>query len=455
MTTLAPHPPIAEPLARGNPRDLRAMMNDGAAFSVMVGLGETYFPVFALAAGYGAAVAGWLTTLPLLAGGLLQLVTPYAVARLDSFRRWVVACALIQGLSFLPLVLAGLQGRVSLLLLFTCATLYWAFGLAAGPAWNTWVETLIPPPQRPGFFARRARWCQIALLLTVLAGGFSLELDGAGDHGLTVFAVLFGLAAAARGVSALCLGLQSESREQAVAFQPRPAWAAWRALRGSDAERLLLYLLAIQVAVNLASPFFTPYMLGTLTLSYAEYTLLTSVAFGARVAVLPFLGQLAHSRGNRSVLWLGAVGIVPLPALWLLSDSLAFLLLLQILAGIAWACLELSTLLSFFEILDPDDRPSVLSAYNLGHAVAMSAGALAGGWLLQTLGPQPATYAALFLVSTLGRGLSLLLLRHVSVTEAPLDASSLRTLAVRPSLGAVQRPILAALPDDAPIDKTH
>src|SRR6185312_4097447 len=84
-------------------KDLRAILADGATFSVMVGIGETYLPAFALAAGLGELAAGLVATVPLLAGGLLQLVSPLAIRRLGSHRRWVVFCTLCQALSFLPL----------------------------------------------------------------------------------------------------------------------------------------------------------------------------------------------------------------------------------------------------------------------------------------------------------------------------------------------------------------
>ncbi|HQU47337.1 MAG TPA: hypothetical protein PK867_31330 [Pirellulales bacterium] len=51
--------PAAAPVrASASRHDLRAMLGDGAAFSVMVGIGETYLPAFALAAGLGEVAAG-------------------------------------------------------------------------------------------------------------------------------------------------------------------------------------------------------------------------------------------------------------------------------------------------------------------------------------------------------------------------------------------------------------
>jgi hypothetical protein len=69
-------------------RDLRRIFAEGVAWSVMVGIGETYFPAFALALGMGEVGAGLIASIPLLAGGLLQLVTPHGVTRLGSRRRW-------------------------------------------------------------------------------------------------------------------------------------------------------------------------------------------------------------------------------------------------------------------------------------------------------------------------------------------------------------------------------
>ena len=57
-------------------RDLRAIVGDGVAFSVMVGAGESYIPAFALAAGLGEITAGLVATLPMLVGAAFQLVTP-------------------------------------------------------------------------------------------------------------------------------------------------------------------------------------------------------------------------------------------------------------------------------------------------------------------------------------------------------------------------------------------
>src|SRR5262245_18191005 len=120
-------------------RDLRASVADGAAFSVMVGVGETYLPAFVLALGIGEVAAGLVASLPQVAGAILQLASPRAVHFLGSHRRWVVLSAFIHSLSFVPLVVAALRGSIALPFIFLIASIYWGSGMATGPAWNTWM----------------------------------------------------------------------------------------------------------------------------------------------------------------------------------------------------------------------------------------------------------------------------------------------------------------------------
>ncbi len=77
-------------------KDLRASTAEGTATSVMVGIGETYLPAFVLALSANQLACGLVSTVPLLAGAVLQLVSPRMVRREGAYRRWVVCCAAIQ-----------------------------------------------------------------------------------------------------------------------------------------------------------------------------------------------------------------------------------------------------------------------------------------------------------------------------------------------------------------------
>lgn len=429
-------------------RDLRAMIFDGVFFSAMVGLGESYVPAFALAIGLGEVVAGLIATLPMLAGALLQLVTPFAVRQLRSYRRWVVLCAGLQALSLAPLAFGAARGRLGLFGLGVATVCYWGFGMATSPAWNAWVTSLVPPAMRAGFFARRTRAAQAALFVSIAAAGLALQWGRDRGAELVCFALLFAAAMACRGVSARFLASQSEAPGLAASHRALGPVAILAAIRNARSGRVLAYLLGMQIAVNVAAPYFTPYMLGPLALSYTEFMVLTAAAFLARVLVLPVIGRLGERRGVRAVLWCGALGIVPLPVLWLVSNDFAWLLLVQIAAGSAWAALELATLLSFFEGIPDHERTSVLSAFNLANAVAIGLGALIGSAVFLAADGALVAYAWLFAISSSGRLLMLAVLRGSRAARRGAHME-LRSLAVRPSLGAIERPILASAEDDS------
>jgi len=205
---------------------------------------------------------------------------------------------------------------------------------------------------------------------------------------------------------------------------------------------LLAYMVALQVSVFIAAPFFTPYMLGPLRLSYVEYTVLTAAVFAARVAVYPWLGRMVRRFGARSLLCFAGLGVTPLAVLWLVSDAFAYLLVVQVLAGVVWGAYELATCLLFFETMPRAERLSLLTFFNVANAVALVAGSLLGGALLGVLGESPNAYAVLFAVSSALRLACALLLFRLPAVRITVRPLATRTVAVRPGIGAIQRPVL-------------
>jgi hypothetical protein len=427
-------------------RDLRAIIGDGVAYSAMVGLGETYVAAFALALGMGSVVAALVSTLPVLVGAVLQLAGPAAVRRVGSHRRWVIACAAAQILAHLPLAAGAMLGSIPAGVLFAAVALHWAAAFSAGTAWNSWMVALVPARLRARYFARRARLTQVSLLLSLVGGGALLHTSAAAGHALGGFAAVFSLAALARVVSGTMIARQTDVAPCAGPAGRERLRDAALALGRSRALPLLAYLLCAQLASHIASPFFTPYMLEHLALSYGEYVGLTAASFLARIAVLPVLGRLAQRRGARTLLTLGGVCIVPLPVLWNVSSELPWLFAVQLFAGTAWSAYELAVMLLFFEALDREARLGLLALYNLGNALCMVGGALIGAWLLRSTAAHGAAFATVFAVSTAARLAALPLLHRVprlDVRRAPIPT---RHVAVRPSIAAIAPPVVAAVP---------
>jgi len=426
-------------------RDLFSSSADAVAFSLMVGAGETYIPAFALALGAGDTVAGLIASVPLFAGALLQMVSPHAVLWLGSHRRWVVLCACVQAASFTPLILGAVLGSLPLTVLFAAASLYWAAGMATGPTWNTWMETLLPAPLRTRFLARRSRIAQLAVLAGLLTGARLLNAGERADRLLAAFALLFGLASVARFVSASFLYRQSEPEPIPSGFRNFGFVEVVTAVRRRADSHLLVYLLFLQTSVFVAAPFFTPYMLGPLDLTYTRFMVLVGASFVAKALLLPALGNFARRSGARRLLWIGAIGVAPLAAMWTVSRSFTYLLGLQLVAGVMWGAHELAVLLLFFETIPRAERTSMLTLFNFANSTALVVGSAIGASLLTVFDGSPEGYAVIFGVSTGGRVASLLLLRRLRDVGGTTETPILGTLGVRPSLGGIDRPVLVAL----------
>jgi len=436
--------------------NLRASTADGASFGVMVGAGETYFAAFALAVGLGEVSAGLVSSVPLLAGGILQLVSLRAMKWIGSEKRWVVLCAGMQSLAFVPLVYASITGTVSLTALLLISSLYWAGGLASGPAWNTWIESIVPSKVRPRYFAKRSRISQSTTLIGLVGGGLLLQYAQARNQVMLGFMCLFATAGIFRVWSTYWLARhQTPDRpsrlSQAKSTKPVPKESAFSKVKVSGFQ-LLAYLVMVQGMVQISGPFFASYMLEELQYSYGEFVAMLSIGFLAKVAALSWWVTVAHRGGAKMLLWIGGIGIVPLSSLWILSQNYIWLVAVQILSGTLWAAYELGFFLLFFEALPVQQRTRLLTYYNLANTSAWCAGALIGAWLLKSYDSNVTGYYVLFGVSSLGRFAALALLFGINLRSVPVLRIGFRILGIRPASATVDVPILNTLDERAAVE---
>jgi len=438
--------------ARRNPRaavlerDLRASTTDGALYCVMVGVGESYLALFVLAAGLGEVASGLVLTVPLLLGSVIQLASPWGVRVAGSYRKWIVLAASVQAASFIPLAAMAIAGWIPLWLVFLVATVYWAASMSCGAAWTTWIGILVPSRIRAHYFARRSRLCHIATLLGLVGGGLVLQYGASDSQNLVWFAAIFLVAGVSRGGSAFFLSRQTETGPVPDHHrQVGPVELLGRFRHGRDG-RFMLYLMFMQVGVQMAQPYFAPFMRAQLELDYFQILSLTGAAFIAKAFTQPLWGVFARRVGTLRLLWIGGLGIVPLSGLWLVSDSFTYLLITQLLAGTLWAAYELATLLMMFETIREEERTSLWSTFNLGNSAAMVAGSLLGGAILKYYPEAITGYKTIFMLSVVARLATVFyLLRTRDVLRTP-EVLVVGESAVRASAGSIGSPILASLP---------
>jgi len=366
---------------------------------------------------------GLVSTVPLVIGALLQLSSPWLMRKCGSYRRWVSLCALIQAVTFLPLLIAAILGHMSVVLVFALVAVYWATGLGGSGPWNAWMETLVPSRMRARYFAWRTGVCQWGIALGFVGGGVALQLADRFGIPLAVFALLFFMATASRLTSAGLLASQREPQPPRLGAPRLSLSAIFHSLTEGANGRLLLYLMASQAAVQISSPYFNPYMLGELQFSYSIYVIVVCAAIVAKIFFLPTVGRVADRVGVRRLFWISAAAIVPSPALWLVSNNYGYLIAVQIYSGMAWCAYDLATLLLFFETIPRQKRVDVLAYFNLANSAATAAGSLLGAGILAAWGANRHAYVILFLLSTAARAAAIVLLVRVPSRATSREAT--------------------------------
>jgi Na+/melibiose symporter-like transporter len=273
---------------------------------------------------------------------------------------------------------------------------------------------------------------QAAVLVAFVSAALLLQAEDTRDKALVGFAILFTVAAIARLVSTTCL-IATRNRPAARSESSQPVAPLGRVariragiagLRSGPAGRLVGFLCCFTFGIQLAGPYFTPYMLKAVGFSYGQFLLVIAAGILVKAVFLPTIGKLGSRIGPWRLLRNAALSVVPLSLLWLPSTNVTWLVCVQLLAGTCWAAYELAIGLLLFEVAGDKERGHVVGIYNLGIAVATVAGAGCGGLLIRWLGEDRSAYAVVFAASALARLLAvplLMQLRKASPRRAMAD----------------------------------
>ena len=139
---------------------------------------------------------------------------------------------------------------------FALAAVYWGAGLGTSPAWSTWVGTLVPAAiARQLLFAPHAVSIRSPRSPGFVIGGFSLQWGVSAGHALLAFrAVVFAGAAVPRAPRRALLACQSEPQPLPDGHRQVSLREFFRRFRGAGDGRLLVYLLSVQAAAQIAGP---------------------------------------------------------------------------------------------------------------------------------------------------------------------------------------------------------
>ncbi len=385
-------------------RNLRISFVEAFFSSLMIGAGETFFAAFALSKGLGEVLSGLVIGLPMMMGASLQTLTPGLFARFARTKRWVLIMASLQALTLLALVAASRTVEVGSITIFILIGLYWCFAFAGGNVWNYWMGFLVTADRAPIFFTRRLRVVQYGILMGLLAAGFFLQ--HASSHSLAPEAYLFPFffAFLARLISIawlyqqdpipfekvkrrLSFNVRTFMHETLVTFQENP-----------QARSDLIFLFLFNSTIFISSSFVTPFLLVKLRFEYLSFMAAQMALYLGKIFGLLMAQRWMPRFGVRKLLFWGALGMSPLPALWLVIEHTSEAVLLQAVSGFCWGLFEVAVGIVMFSELPHQDKIQLLTWNSFFQTSAILIGTLIGGKILAGSGETVAGYFMIFAI---------------------------------------------------------
>lgn len=419
---------------------------DAILYSLMVGIGETYFVAYSLDLGHSEMHSGLLATMPMVIGGIFQLFAPTFINLFKSYKGWTIFGAVMQALTFLPLFFDIPLLKENYYFLFFVVSLYWSFNLGIGPSWNAWISQLIPKDNLNEFFTKRNFFISFGSLFGLFAGGILLQYGKDFFGGIKIFQILFFLSFIFRSISSYILIRHPNSTFIKGSLKPFTKDYFSFPNEYAFLKKVTIFIIIFKFGVFFSAGFFSPYMLSSLKLSYIQYMLIMGAAFFGRMVFNLAIKNHMQKFSLTKLLFVSSVGICIIPAVWTFYADFAFLFVLEIFTGMLWGGFELAFVLISFREAPTNFQSFYVSYFSFFHVIIGSVGVMLGAYVFQTFQSSENIYYVIFLISALLRVSALIFFpgfKEIKFTGKV--RLYYRLWAIRPNVGWIQRPSVTIL----------
>ncbi|HEX8300997.1 MFS transporter [Sphingomonas sp.] len=283
---------------------LRHLVIEAAYSSGAVALtGGVILTAFALHLGASNLMIGILASAPFLTQ-LLQVPAILIIERTRARKRIAVLTSIFGRLMLLVMAATAFAAGTAPLLVFLAAQ-YVLCGLSAvgACAWNAWIRDLAPEDRLGRVFARRTTWAAGISLLGGLTAALILEQTADGSTARSfAFAGKFLVGCVTGLISARIVSLMPEPRMPPAGERVGLAVLLRAPFSDRNFARLMGFVASWQFSVNLATPFFTVFIVEQLRFDVSVVMVLSAVSQLANLLALRTWGQLSDRFTNKSVM---------------------------------------------------------------------------------------------------------------------------------------------------------
>jgi MFS family permease len=370
-------------------KGLKLVIWDGLTAEVMISFtGGAFLVAMALLLGANNVQIGLLAALPMITN-LSQLISIWLVREYNNRRIVAVYCAF---LARIPLITIGLLvwwlTNVSVNILIFFLFFHYFFGSIAGPSWNSWMKDMVPEKLLGSYFSKRSRYTQTLNVILSIALAILLDLikNKYPEYELNTYAIFFIIA----GIIGIIGGyILSKAPEPQSYLSNANIFSLFKLpLKDVNFRRLLIFNSMWVFALNIATPFFTVFMIKSMGLPLSYIIILGVITQLFSILTLRMWGVFSDRYSNKSIIALSAPIYILCIIAWcfvgIYSHQYANILLLvaiHVFSGISTAGINLSLTNIGLKLAPKGDAIVYLSVKNIVTSVFSSLGPLLGGLL--------------------------------------------------------------------------
>jgi len=370
---------------------LAFVTRDGLFTEAMVAFtGGTFLVAMAMQMGATNVQIGILAAMPTLSN-IFQLVSVWLVQKYRNRRAIsVVTCTLAR----FPLLVIGilpflLPGGTTVTALIFLLFFHYAFSSVNGASWNSWMKDLVPENKLGKYFSYRTRLTQtMNVVLSIL---IALSIDHIKSaypaYESLAYPVMF-LAGGITGMLGVWM-LSKTPEPEAQIDNGQLLGLLRKPFLDKNFQKLLVFNAAWAFSLNLATPFFSVYLLQTLKLGLSTIILLNIISQVCGILFVRLWGGYSDRFSNKTVVRICAPMYIACIAAWSLIGNhlltVPFLIIIHIVSGISIAGINLAIVNIGFKLASKNEATVYMAARNMVNAFIPALAPILGGLMADLL----------------------------------------------------------------------
>jgi MFS family permease len=364
---------------------LSYVTKDGIFTEAMVAFtGGTFLVAMAMHMGASNVQIGLLAALPTLSN-IFQLASIWLVQRYNNRRAISVICNFLArfpllAIGIIPFIYsAGTSVTVLIFLLF----FHYTLGSIAGASWNSWMKDLVPEERLGNYFSYRARLMQIINVVMSILTALAIDYIKARypQYETVAYPAMFLAGGIAGMLGVWMMGLTPEPKScmqngQILKLMRKP-------LQDENFRKFLLFNCSWAFSLNLATPFFSVYLLKTLNIGLSTIIALNILSQVSSIVFVRIWGNYADRFSNKTVIRICAPVYIGCIVGWSLVGNhiltIPFLILIHVVSGITTGGINLSINNIGLKLAAKDEAIVYIASRNMVNAFIPALAPIFGG----------------------------------------------------------------------------